>query len=256
MRRTIVGSSVLAVLCVVAFFSVASARPPQQAKAKNVKAVTGTYGNADSITEDEMKIYDYFLASDQLEGRYLPSRGYDTAALYVASHLAEWGLKPGGSTSGTNGPLQPYMMPFELVSHQYVTEDAHASATLPPVAVDAEEAVVVARAAGPQRQVRAPWILNTARIGPSALVVGSAAVAEAELRFPRSIFPALRWFSPEMATSSTRPTRIRTRVSTSPEKSSSSQACRRNLRRSKRPPVDAEAAAARRIRSELPALTL
>src|ERR1035438_8937474 len=67
-----------------------------------------TYGNADAIGEDELRAYLYFLASDQLEGRNFPSRGYDAAALYVASHLAEWGLKPGGSTSGTNGPLQPY----------------------------------------------------------------------------------------------------------------------------------------------------
>ena len=92
------------------------------------------YGNADAITQDELKIYDYFLASDQLEGRNLPSRGYDTAALYVASHLAEWGLKPGGSTSGTNGPLQPYFMPIELVSHQLVPADMKATLTAPAVA--------------------------------------------------------------------------------------------------------------------------
>ena len=41
------------------------------------------YGNAQSISENELKIYLYFLASDQLEGRNLPSRGFDTAALYV-----------------------------------------------------------------------------------------------------------------------------------------------------------------------------
>jgi hypothetical protein len=91
------------------------------------------YGNADAITQDELKIYDYFLASDQLEGRNLPSRGYDTAALYVASHLAEWGLKPGGSTTGTNGPLQPYFMPIELVSRQLVAADMKATLTSPPV---------------------------------------------------------------------------------------------------------------------------
>ncbi|MEK6629149.1 MAG: M28 family peptidase [Acidobacteriota bacterium] len=78
----------------------------------------GRFGNADAITEDELKVYEYFLASDQLEGRNAPSRGYDTAALYVASHLSQWGLKPGGSTTGTNGPLQPYFMPIELVSNQ------------------------------------------------------------------------------------------------------------------------------------------
>ena len=40
-----------------------------------------TYGNTDAISEDELKVYDFFLASDQLEGRNFPSRGYDTAAL-------------------------------------------------------------------------------------------------------------------------------------------------------------------------------
>src|SRR3954451_7415521 len=87
------------------------------------------YGNTESISENELKIYLYFLASDALEGRNLPSRGFDTAALYVASHLAEWGLKPGGSTEKTNGPLQPYFMPFELVSKQVVTGDSKASVT-------------------------------------------------------------------------------------------------------------------------------
>src|SRR5277367_1096976 len=99
-----------------------SAQPPKAkiagAKAKAAAAVS--YGNSDAITELELKIYDYFLAADQLEGRNLPSRGFDTAALYVASHLAEWGLKPGGSLTNTDGPLQPYLMPFELVSRSVI----------------------------------------------------------------------------------------------------------------------------------------
>ena len=103
-----------------------------QTKAKAAKAVASpTYGNADAITQEEMQVYLYFLASDQLEGRNFPSRGYDTAALYVASHLAEWGLKPGGSPSGTKGPLQPYLMPIELVSRQIVADDSKASITGP-----------------------------------------------------------------------------------------------------------------------------
>jgi hypothetical protein len=93
--------------------------------------MTPAYGNSDAITEQELKVYDYFLASDQLEGRNLPSRGFDTAALYVASHLAEWGLKPGGSTADTNGPLQPYFMPFELVSKSIVPADSKATVTGP-----------------------------------------------------------------------------------------------------------------------------
>src|SRR5260370_13715905 len=108
-----------------------SAPPSKPASAKDKTSAVVSYGNSDSMTEQEMKVYDYFLASDQLEGRSLPSRGYDTAALYVASHLAEWGLKPGGSTTNTNGPLQPYFMPFELVGKQVIADEMKASITDP-----------------------------------------------------------------------------------------------------------------------------
>jgi hypothetical protein len=94
---------------------------PQQAKEKNVKASAAkgmTYGYTDMITEEELKVYDYFLASDSLEGRNLPSHGYDAAAYYIASHVKEWNLKPGGLTTGNDGPLQPYIMPFELAATQ------------------------------------------------------------------------------------------------------------------------------------------
>jgi hypothetical protein len=124
MRRIVLSSCLLTVVSLAVF---AGSEPKARPK---TTAPTG-YGNADSITEEEMKIYDYFLASDQLEGRNLPSRGLDTAALYVASHLAEWGLKPGGSTSGTNGPLQPYFAPMELVARQILPEESKASITAP-----------------------------------------------------------------------------------------------------------------------------
>src|ERR1700733_12950115 len=125
MRRTIFSGFVLVLAGVLT-----AQNKPKMTKVKTAPPAA-TYGNSDSINEQEMKIYDYFLASDQLEGRNLPSRGFDTAALYVASHLAEWGLKPGGSTTGTDGPLQPYLMPFELVSKQVVAEQSKASLTAP-----------------------------------------------------------------------------------------------------------------------------
>jgi hypothetical protein len=129
MRKNIVSGTLLTVISLAVLITMTSARPAAQTKAKASKAGAATYGNSDSINEEEMKIYDYFLASDQLEGRNLPSRGYDTAALYVASHLAEWHLTPMGSTSGTNGPLQPYFQPFELVSRSIVAEESKASVT-------------------------------------------------------------------------------------------------------------------------------
>ncbi|HET7093668.1 MAG TPA: hypothetical protein VFI22_09330, partial [Thermomicrobiales bacterium] len=120
MRKILVTSSLIALLGLAVYARV----PAPTAPAKG-------YGNADAITQDELKVYDYFLASDQLEGRNLPSRGYDTAALYVASHLAEWGLKPGGSQTGTNGPLQPYFMPIELAATSINAGEMKAALTAP-----------------------------------------------------------------------------------------------------------------------------
>jgi Zn-dependent M28 family amino/carboxypeptidase len=112
-------------------FCLAAQSPRIKGAAKAKAAQPAGYGNSDAITELELKVYDYFLASDQLEGRNLPSRGFDTAALYVASHLAEWGLKPMGSTEKTDGPLQPYFMPFELSARSVVNEESKISLTAP-----------------------------------------------------------------------------------------------------------------------------
>src|SRR5580704_15589143 len=132
MKRIIAGCSFLLFVSLGVFLTVGAAEflEGSNSAAPGVSKVA-RYGNADSISEEEMKIYDYFLASDQLEGRNFPSRGYDAAALYVASHLAEWGLTPGGSTDHTNGPLQPYLMPVELVSKQVVAAQTKASLTTP-----------------------------------------------------------------------------------------------------------------------------
>ena len=132
MKRIIAGCSFLCFVSLGVILTVGAAEflEGSNSAAPGVSKVA-RYGNADSISEEEMKIYDYFLASDQLEGRNFPSRGYDAAALYVASHLAEWGLTPGGSTDHTNGPLQPYLMPVELVSKQVVAAQTKGSLTTP-----------------------------------------------------------------------------------------------------------------------------
>src|SRR6185437_5074847 len=62
-------------------FTVAAVKPPAPKAQKSHKAKANDFGNADAITQEELKDYDYFLASDQLQGRNLPSRGYDIAAL-------------------------------------------------------------------------------------------------------------------------------------------------------------------------------
>src|SRR5215469_5386040 len=122
MQRTLVTVGVFA-----AALASATAGAILEAQAQGAKA----YGSADAISQDELKVYDYFLASDQLEGRNLPSRGYDTAALYVASHLAEWGLKPGGSATKTVGPLQPYFMPMVLLAKTIIPAESKATVKIP-----------------------------------------------------------------------------------------------------------------------------
>jgi hypothetical protein len=71
-------------------------------KTKNGKtaATVPTFGNTDGITARQLKNYLEFIASDELEGRDTPSRGLDIAALYIAEHLANWGVRPAGD-SGT-----------------------------------------------------------------------------------------------------------------------------------------------------------
>jgi len=52
--------------------------------------------NARIITAEQLRNHLSFIASDALEGRDTPSRGLKTAAQYLASHLARWGVKPAG----------------------------------------------------------------------------------------------------------------------------------------------------------------
>src|ERR1035441_5904553 len=70
MRRILVSSTLLAVLSLTVLVSVPPVHSQSKPKAgKAVAAAPASYGNVDSIGEEEMKIYLYFLASDQLEGR-------------------------------------------------------------------------------------------------------------------------------------------------------------------------------------------
>ena len=51
---------------------------------------------AQSITPAEVKEYLSYIASDELQGRQIFTEGLGLAGGYIADHLKEWGLKPGG----------------------------------------------------------------------------------------------------------------------------------------------------------------
>jgi hypothetical protein len=49
-----------------------------------------------AITPADMKEWLSYIASDQLQGRQVYTEGLGLAAAYIADHLKEWGVKPGG----------------------------------------------------------------------------------------------------------------------------------------------------------------
>ena len=49
-----------------------------------------------AITQDNLRDYLTFIASDALQGRDTPSAGLDAAAQFIAFHLKRWGVKPAG----------------------------------------------------------------------------------------------------------------------------------------------------------------
>jgi hypothetical protein len=53
-------------------------------------------GGTSSITPVELKEWLSYIASDQLQGRQIYTEGLGLAASYIAEHLKEWGIKPGG----------------------------------------------------------------------------------------------------------------------------------------------------------------
>ena len=56
-------------------------------------------GGAQSITPQELEDWLSYIASDELEGRQVFHEGLGLAASYIADHLREWGVKPGGDNN-------------------------------------------------------------------------------------------------------------------------------------------------------------
>src|SRR5438045_6837196 len=57
---------------------------------------TATGAQSNRISQDEMKQWLTYIASDELQGRQVFTEGLALAGAYIADHLKEWGVKPGG----------------------------------------------------------------------------------------------------------------------------------------------------------------
>jgi peptidase M28-like protein len=61
-----------------------------------VGAQAPSKGGANSIQPEALKEWLSYIASDELQGRQVYTEGIGLAAMYIADHLKEWGVKPGG----------------------------------------------------------------------------------------------------------------------------------------------------------------
>ena len=61
---------------------------------------SGAANEPPTASPEVVRAHVTFLADDALEGRMAGTRGYDIAARYVASELAQVGLEPGGADGG------------------------------------------------------------------------------------------------------------------------------------------------------------
>lgn len=86
----------LILVIILSFWSNGLAQTKAVANKPAAKGKSISFGNVEDITAARMKEYLKFIASDELEGRDTPSRGLDIAAMFIASHLANWGVKPAG----------------------------------------------------------------------------------------------------------------------------------------------------------------
>lgn len=84
-----------------------------------------------SINAKDLMSFMAFLSSDNLEGREIGTRGYDTAAAYAQSLFALWGLKPGGDLPKpaggsfySAGPEQPAAKPERGYLQEFAMKEA------------------------------------------------------------------------------------------------------------------------------------
>src|SRR5215475_9387667 len=93
-RVNVVGPVLIA--SILAFAPAAYGQRKSEKISTAAAAPAAAHGAADSISAQQLKDYLAFIASDEMEGRDTPSRGLDTAAKFIATHLSRWGLKPAG----------------------------------------------------------------------------------------------------------------------------------------------------------------
>jgi hypothetical protein len=80
-------------------------------------------GGINSIQAEDMQEWLTYLSSDELEGRNTFSEGLGLAAAYIAQHLHDWGVKPGGDNGSYFQRVK--VLGVKSTSHCAVTVEAN-----------------------------------------------------------------------------------------------------------------------------------
>jgi hypothetical protein len=67
-----------------------------------------------SISQDDLRTWLTYIASDELQGRLVYTEGLGLAGAYIADHLKEWGVKPGGDR-GLAGASRSYFQEVRVL---------------------------------------------------------------------------------------------------------------------------------------------
>jgi len=113
-------------------------------------AAAQTTADEPAFSPDQVRAHVEFLADDLLEGRDAGTRGYDIAALYVASRFDALGLKPGGDKG--------WYQPIEFARAKF-KKDAPATITIGATAFqNGVDVMMTANAREPDLLLEAPAV--------------------------------------------------------------------------------------------------
>ena len=190
----------LTILLIVIVYST-----PITAQRKNGAAgaapATARFGNVDGVTARQMKEHLTFIASDELEGRDTPSRGLDIAALYIAKHLASWGIEPGGDEGS-------YFQKFPLKRNKIDAQNTRFTLNGQPFVYGEDFFSTLIAANVPESNlvyVSHGWVIKSKNINAYQGIDVKGKIIVVANNFPKGVTPAdlqgkagVDWFSPPL----------------------------------------------------------
>lgn len=191
----------LTVLLIVLVYSTPLTAQRKNGSAGAATAAAARFANVEGVTARQMKEHLTFIASDELEGRDTPSRGLDIAALYIAKHLASWGIEPGGDEGS-------YFQKFPLKRNKIDVQNTRFSLNGQPFVYGEDFFSTLIAANVPESNlvyVSHGWVIKSKNINAYQGIDVKGKIIIVANNFPKGVTPAdlqgkagVDWFSPPL----------------------------------------------------------